>query len=76
MIFALMEFILVIGISWLAITQIIVPSLNKRPWFPFFKRESKLKGELAGLEQEVFEEVLAKEVETKKQNLNNMKSEG
>lgn len=76
MIFVLIEFILIIGVMWFAITQIIVPSLNKRPWFPFFKREAKLKGELTELEQVVYEEVLAKEVETKKQNLNNIKGEG
>jgi hypothetical protein len=74
--FIFIELVLILGIAWFAITQIIVPSLNGRPWFPFFKKEVKLKEELAELEQESYEAQLAKEVEAKKQNLNNMKSEG
>jgi hypothetical protein len=75
MFFVLVELILILGIAWFAITQIIVPSLKGRPWFPFFKKETKLKGELAELEQEEYEAKLAKEVEAKKQNLNNITSE-
>lgn len=71
-----MELVLILGIAWFAITQIIVPSMKNRPWFPMFKKEVKLKEELAELEQESYEAQLAKEVEAKKQNLNNMKSEG
>jgi hypothetical protein len=76
MIFALLEFATIAGIIWFAITQIVVPSMTKRPWFPMFKPETKLKETLAGLEQETYEATLADEVEAKQENLNNMKAKG
>lgn len=73
MIFILLEVAVIATIAWLAITQIVIPSTQNRPWFPMFKDEAKLKDTLAGLEQEEYEVTLANEVEAKKESINNLK---
>lgn len=71
----LIEFSLILGAIYLALTQIVVPAVNGRKWFPMFHTEAALLGEYTELTQAEYEASLREKNELKKQNLNNTKGE-
>lgn len=71
----LIEFSLIVGAIYLAVTQIVVPAVKGRKWFPMFRTEAELLSEYTELTQEEYEESLRQLNEEKKQSLNNTKGE-
>lgn len=67
------EFALIVGTIFLAATQIVIPAVRGRKWFPLFRTEAELLAEYTELTQAEYEETLRRKVATKKEILNNMK---
>ena len=56
------------------IWQVIVPLWMNRPLFPIFRRQTKLRKELIGAEEEVLEARLEQEVKKVHQEADNIRS--
>lgn len=69
----LIEFALIVGAIYLAATQIVIPAVKGRKWFPMFRTEAELLAEYTEVTQAEYEETLRRKVATKKENLNNLK---
>lgn len=69
----LIEFTLIVAAIYLAVTQIVVPAVNGRKWFPMFRTEAELIAEYTELTQAEYEQSLREQNALKKQNLNNTK---
>lgn len=71
----LAELSLIVAVIFLAVTQIVIPAVKGRKWFPMFRTEAELLAEYTELTQAEYEETLRKQVAVKKENLNNLKGE-
>lgn len=69
------EFALIVLAIYLAVTQIIVPAVKGRKWFPMFRTEAELLAEYTELTQAEYEQTLREKVAVKRGNLNNLKGE-
>lgn len=65
----LLEFVAIVLLGVFIIEQVIVPSYFKRPIFPFFRKEKKLKEQLLYIHQEQYEVELENEITQKRNNL-------
>jgi hypothetical protein len=64
----LAELTAIIVIGLFIISEVIIPSLNKRPMFPTFRREKKLKAQLDLAHQMKYEDKLEKQIEETLEN--------
>lgn len=73
--FFLIEFTLIALAIYLSLTQIVIPAVKGRKWFPMFQPEAELQGEYTELTQAEYEQGLRERNAQKKQTLNNTKGE-
>jgi hypothetical protein len=71
----LIEYALIVAAIYLAVSQIILPSVKGRKWFPMFRTEAELLAEYTEVTQAEYEETIRRKVAIKKENLNNLKGE-
>lgn len=61
-VFMFMEFALVISLVMIIVTQVIIPALEKRLLFPFFRKQHVLENTLIELNQRKVEKGLQSEI--------------
>lgn len=72
----LIEFIILSMVLWMIFTQIIFPIFEDRSLFPIFrKRYNKLQDDLSEVNQQAREKDLEKEIQAKKDSLNQPEKE-
>jgi hypothetical protein len=60
------EVLIVVTLGWTLITQVSIPIIRGTKLFPMFRKEEKLKDELAELKQETIEKNIEKRIKNKK----------
>ncbi len=60
------EVLIVVTLGWILITQLSIPIIRGTKLFPMFRKEEKLKDELAELKQETIEKNIERRIKNKK----------
>ena len=68
MLLRVLQLLFLIVLSWGAISQILIPGLKNRSYFPAFRRR-KLEGKLADVKEAIDQAELNKEIEGEKDRL-------
>jgi len=66
-----LELILIIGVLFVVLTQVIDPAIKGRPVFPMFRKQAKLEKEIEELNQRDAEIALEAKIKSKKEKQRN-----
>lgn len=66
MLLFLLEIAMFVAFAIVLVTQLIVPAIKETAFFPYFRKERKLKSEIVNVEQTLEEQRLASEINNKK----------